>query len=43
MNFSTGNNTLSFSYAFKEEDEFPIRIIVNGKELMAYQVMVKAK
>ena len=43
MNFSTNNNTLSFSYAFKEEDEFPIRIIVDGKELMAYQVMVKAK
>jgi len=43
MNFSTSDNTLSFSYAFKEEDEFPIRIIVDGKEFMAYQVVVKEK
>lgn len=40
FNLST-NGLLSFSYKFEEEDSFPLTIMVNGKQLVAYTVEVK--
>ncbi len=41
--FSTDAAKISFSYAFKDEDEFPLLIMADGKELISYKVTVKEK
>jgi hypothetical protein len=38
MNFSAKGNTISFSYQFKKEDTFPVRIVADGKDLLQYLV-----
>ena len=40
MDFVFKGNTLSFSYKFDEEGSFPVTVIMNGKELLAYSVEV---
>lgn len=39
MNFTVGS-TLNFSYQFKTEDSFPMKIMVNGQPLLEYMVEV---
>ncbi len=41
MNFTTSGNTLAFSYSFKEEDDYPVHIIVNGRPFASYLVEVR--
>ncbi len=43
MNFTYDNNTIAFTYTFKEEDEYPVAVMVNGKELIAYKFVVAEK
>lgn len=40
MNFSASGGNISFSYQFKNEDEFPLRILANGKDLLSYKMEV---
>ena len=40
MNFSTSAGSISFSYQFKVEDTYPVKILVNGKEILEYLVEV---
>lgn len=42
-NFSTTAGKISFNYIFKNEDEFPLTILADGKELISYKVAVKEK
>jgi len=39
MNFTSGG-AISFTYQFKKEDTFPVRILVDGKEMAAYMFEV---
>jgi hypothetical protein len=39
--FSFNNNMLGFTYKFEEEDSFPLIILINGKELIEYNVEVE--
>jgi transglutaminase/protease-like cytokinesis protein 3 len=41
MNFSASGSSITFSYTFPEEDNFPVSVLVNGKELVAYNVTVE--
>ena len=41
MDFVSNGSSLSFSYKFEEEDTFPVTVLVNGKELVAYAVEVE--
>lgn len=40
MNFSTSGGIISFTYQFKTEDEFPLKITADGRELLAYKMEV---
>ncbi len=40
MNFDNNAGDIRFSYTFKKEDTFPIKIIADGKEVMTYMVEV---
>ncbi len=40
MNFTANGPTVSFSYKFKSEDSYPVRVMVDGKELVSYFVEV---
>ncbi len=40
MNFSTADGSISFSYQFKTEDTFPVKIMVNEKTVLEYMVEV---
>jgi len=39
--FSFSGGQLSFNYAFEEENNYPVTIKVNGKELIIYEVEVE--
>jgi hypothetical protein len=41
MNFKESNGVVSFSYAFKIADTYPVRVIADGKELLQYFVEVE--
>lgn len=43
MNFDNNSGQISFSYEFKKEDTFPIRIIADGKVILEYMVEVIEK
>jgi hypothetical protein len=38
MNFSANGKTISFSYQFKKEDEYPVKVLVDGKEFISYLI-----
>lgn len=38
MNFTNNGSSVSFSYQFKKEDLFPVRIVVDGKVVAEYMV-----
>jgi hypothetical protein len=38
MNFTATGKILSFNFQFKKEDEYPVKILIDGKEFMAYYV-----
>ena len=38
MNFSQAGGAISFSYQFKTEDTYPVKILVDGKELLEYMI-----
>ena len=38
MNFKNSGGSISFSYQFKREDTFPVRIVVDGKVAVEYMV-----
>jgi hypothetical protein len=40
MNFTTSSGTISFSYQFKTEDTYPVKIVADGKTLLEYMVEV---
>lgn len=40
LKFIRSGGDIGFSFIFSEEDEFPLTILANGKELMTYQVMI---
>lgn len=40
MNFSTSGGSISFTYQFKREDEFPLKIMADGVELLSYKAEV---
>ena len=40
VDFVFTNGTLSFSYKFDEDGGYPVMVMINGKELMAYTVEV---
>ena len=40
VDFLSSGGTLSFSYKFDEDGNFPMTILVNGKEFVAYSVEV---
>ncbi|MFT3981375.1 MAG: transglutaminase domain-containing protein [Ferruginibacter sp.] len=40
MNFSASGNSISFSYQFKKDDTHPVKILVDGKEMLEYMVEV---
>jgi len=40
MNFSTSNGSIVFSYQFKTEDSFPVRVQVNENTVLEYMVEV---
>lgn len=40
MNFSTYAGIVSFNYQFKIPDEFPATIRINGKDVLAYNILV---
>jgi hypothetical protein len=40
INFTDNGGTISFNYQFKKDDSFPLRIMVDGKELMQYYMEV---
>ena len=41
VDFTLMGRTLSFSYKFDEEDNFPVTVLVNGKVFMEYAVEVE--
>ena len=40
MNFENTGSAISFSYQFKKEDTFPLRIVADGKDILQYMVEV---
>lgn len=40
MNFSASDGYISFTYQFKREDEFPLKIMADGVPLLAYKAEV---
>ncbi len=43
MNFTTDANIIKFSYSFKEEDEFPMTVMVDDRAFLTYKLLVKEK
>ena len=41
IQYSNSNGILSFSYKFEEENSYPLRVFINGKEFVAYYVEVE--
>jgi len=41
IDFVLNGRTLSFNYKFEEEDNFPLTILVNGKEFMQYNAEIE--
>ncbi len=40
MNFSNKSGEIAFSYQFKKDDVFPVKIIVDGKTILEYMIEV---
>jgi transglutaminase/protease-like cytokinesis protein 3 len=40
MNFTNSGGAINFSYQFKVEDTYPVKILVDGKEILEYMVEV---
>ena len=40
MNFDNSGGTVSFTYQFKKEDTFPLRIVADGRDILQYMVEV---
>ena len=40
FNFNDEGGTISFNYTFKKEGEFPVRILVDNKEILTYYIEV---
>ena len=40
MNFVNSGSIISFTYQFKKEDTFPLRIVADGKDILQYMVVV---
>jgi len=40
FNFNDEEGTISFNYTFKKEGEFPVRILVDNKEILTYYIEV---
>lgn len=40
MNFENTGGIISFTYQFKKEDTFPLRIVADGKDILQYMVEV---
>ena len=40
MNFDNSGGKVSFTYQFKKEDTFPLRIVADGKDILQYMVEV---
>ena len=40
VNFSNSNGTISFTYQFKKEESYPVRVMVDGQEILQYYVEV---
>jgi Transglutaminase-like superfamily len=40
MNFTSSGGAISFSYQFKTEDTFPVKIVADGKTILEYMVEV---
>ena len=40
MNFENNGGVITFTYQFKKEDTFPLRIIADGKDVLQYMVQV---
>lgn len=38
MNFSNSGGSVNFSYQFKREDSYPVRIVVDGRDVLSYIV-----
>jgi len=38
MNFSAGGNSINFSYQFKKDDTYPVKVLVDGKVVLEYMV-----
>ncbi|MEP6711550.1 MAG: transglutaminase domain-containing protein [Ferruginibacter sp.] len=38
MNFSATGSILTFSYQFKKEDEYPVKVMIDGKEFVSYYI-----
>ena len=41
MNFSFSGGTLAFNHTFDDENSYPVTVLVNGKELIAYMAEVE--
>jgi transglutaminase/protease-like cytokinesis protein 3 len=41
MNFSSGGGQVSFTYQFKRDDVYPVKIMVNDKPVLGYMLDVK--
>ncbi len=40
MNFENNGGVISFTYQFKKEDTFPLKVVVDGKDILQYMVEV---
>ena len=40
MNFENTGGVISFTYQFKKEDTFPLRVVADGKDILQYMVEV---
>jgi uncharacterized protein YkuJ len=40
MNFENNGGVISFTYQFKKEDTFPLRVVADGKDILQYMVEV---
>jgi hypothetical protein len=43
MNFTTDGDVIKFSYSFKEEDEFPMTVMIDDRAFISYKVEIKEK
>jgi hypothetical protein len=40
IQYSNSSNSLSFTYKFEDENTYPVKVIVNGQEMVAYYIDV---